>query len=319
MVNIKKSKKWIKDYKIKTSNTPSSINNTLASSTFFHNYEVMNMDEDDVIDYDDFNIHDVMIDSLKNYIENNKFHPSADNPSFGYSSPNSVVNSYSNFVYENLLRMTTVLPSSFVEVKKSLPYSLSTIIDDFSSDFTQVSAPSKKSSFPTVFSQYPVSQNSRIGIDPHEQNADEACFAFCLTVFLVFYYCADMKMIESESFDIIGKIAIITFYRHQVELISVLFGKFNEYCVASNALKKEKGNNSSNISLSSIECLSPHPVLPEICTIDEYQGRQSDIIIFSTVNGYEERHPTQFMRDERRINVGTSRARGYLLIYLFFN
>ena len=51
----------------------------------------------------------------------------------------------------------------------------------------------------------------------------------------------------------------------------------------------------------------------EIATVDSFQGRESDVVIYSTVRSNSEQR-IGFLRDRRRINVALSRARNLLVI-----
>ncbi len=51
----------------------------------------------------------------------------------------------------------------------------------------------------------------------------------------------------------------------------------------------------------------------EVATVDSFQGRECDVVIYSTVRSNRERR-LGFLRDERRINVALSRARDLLVI-----
>ena len=54
-------------------------------------------------------------------------------------------------------------------------------------------------------------------------------------------------------------------------------------------------------------------LLIEIATVDSFQGRECDAIIYSTVRSNSQRR-IGFLRDQRRINVALSRARDLLVI-----
>ena len=51
----------------------------------------------------------------------------------------------------------------------------------------------------------------------------------------------------------------------------------------------------------------------EVATVDSFQGRESDVVIYSTVRSNSEQR-IGFLRDRRRINVALSRARNLLVI-----
>ena len=51
----------------------------------------------------------------------------------------------------------------------------------------------------------------------------------------------------------------------------------------------------------------------EIATVDSFQGRECDAVIYSTVRSNSERR-IGFLKDQRRINVALSRARDQLII-----
>ena len=51
----------------------------------------------------------------------------------------------------------------------------------------------------------------------------------------------------------------------------------------------------------------------EIATVDSFQGRECDIVVYSTVRSNRDRR-IGFLRDYRRINVALSRARDLLVI-----
>lgn len=52
----------------------------------------------------------------------------------------------------------------------------------------------------------------------------------------------------------------------------------------------------------------------EIDTVDSYQGREKDFVIFSCVRTAERRRGIGFVRDVRRMNVGLTRARSSLIV-----
>ena len=51
----------------------------------------------------------------------------------------------------------------------------------------------------------------------------------------------------------------------------------------------------------------------EIATVDSFQGRECDVVIYSTVRSNSEQR-IGFLKDRRRINVALSRARDLLVI-----
>ena len=51
----------------------------------------------------------------------------------------------------------------------------------------------------------------------------------------------------------------------------------------------------------------------EIATVDSFQGRERDIVVYSTVRS-NPRGEIGFLRDHRRVNVALSRARELLVI-----
>ena len=51
----------------------------------------------------------------------------------------------------------------------------------------------------------------------------------------------------------------------------------------------------------------------EIATVDSFQGRECDVVVYSTVRSNSERR-IGFLKDYRRVNVALSRARHQLLI-----
>jgi superfamily I DNA and/or RNA helicase len=57
----------------------------------------------------------------------------------------------------------------------------------------------------------------------------------------------------------------------------------------------------------------PHLTEIEVNTVDAYQGRERDLIIYSVVRSNQE-FKIGFLRDDRRLNVALSRARELLII-----
>ena len=51
----------------------------------------------------------------------------------------------------------------------------------------------------------------------------------------------------------------------------------------------------------------------EVATVDSFQGRECDVVVYSTVRSNKERR-IGFLRDYRRINVALSRARELLVV-----
>ena len=51
----------------------------------------------------------------------------------------------------------------------------------------------------------------------------------------------------------------------------------------------------------------------EVATVDSFQGRECDVVIYSTVRS-NSNHRIGFLQDYRRINVALSRARELLVI-----
>jgi superfamily I DNA and/or RNA helicase len=55
----------------------------------------------------------------------------------------------------------------------------------------------------------------------------------------------------------------------------------------------------------------------EINTVDAYQGREKEILIFNCVRSNDQKHlrgSLGFLTDERRLNVAITRARNFLFI-----
>ncbi|KAJ6450385.1 AAA domain-containing protein [Mycena sanguinolenta] len=83
----------------------------------------------------------------------------------------------------------------------------------------------------------------------------------------------------------------------------------------------EKSGDEAEQRTLSITVLSPYTkqvqalkrITPHSFTIDSFQGRESDIIIFSTVRSNVE-HDIGFVDDPRRLNVMWTRARLALII-----
>ncbi|KAL3140547.1 hypothetical protein ABBQ32_005126 [Trebouxia sp. C0010 RCD-2024] len=83
-----------------------------------------------------------------------------------------------------------------------------------------------------------------------------------------------------------GSVAVISSYKAQVKLIREKF-------------KAALGDDAR---------------LVDINTIDGFQGREKDVAIFSTVRGGKKHAGIGFVADERRVNVGLTRARSSLIV-----
>ncbi len=84
-----------------------------------------------------------------------------------------------------------------------------------------------------------------------------------------------------------ASVAVISGYSAQVELLST-------------RIDPENNNRWRNVQI-------------EIATVDSFQGRECDVVIYSTVRSNSEKR-IGFLRDRRRINVALSRARELLVI-----
>jgi hypothetical protein len=260
------------------------------------------------------------------------------------------------------------------DVRKTIPPIVSDVVDDvfFKNETKNKKIPAgtsynvdtsieKKNEYKNTYFSTKSSQvfnSSTLLPNPHEQNYDEACFALTLTIYLTYCLYIDEYILEKSkknvsiedngikhwSIDLTGKVAILCFYRHQLKLVTALFKKYNEYCFAfGRRQKNNKNNDNDKNKINQLEIENNTnilnntliPVVPEICSVDEYQGRQSDVVILSLVyssSGSSSSSPsyssssapsssslsssvlTPFLRDERRINVATSRARGWLCL-----
>jgi len=132
------------------------------------------------------------------------------------------------------------------------------------------------------------SEESRgFGPDVHSfRNVPEAEFVCNL----IHYYLTKSSCQDSDSIRVaLSRIGVITPYRSQIYQI--------ERCFQSLAHKKGWGN---DLSI-------------EINSVDAFQGREKDIIIFSCVRSEHfadrETHTVGFLRDPRRLNVALTRAK----------
>jgi senataxin len=118
-------------------------------------------------------------------------------------------------------------------------------------------------------------------------NPDEVKFTLSLVKCIKLICCSD------KSFKpLIGKIAIITPYKAQVKALKNAFGSWLR---------------SINCQMSDIE----------INTVDAFQGREKDIVIFNCVRSNilsTEQASLGFLNDQRRMNVAITRPRHFLFI-----
>ena len=88
--------------------------------------------------------------------------------------------------------------------------------------------------------------------------------------------------------------------RRQKPTVAVISGYLAQVEMLSTRIDPEDDSRWRNIKI-------------EVATVDSFQGRECDVVIYSTVRSNRERR-IGFLRDKRRINVALSRARDLLVI-----
>jgi senataxin len=108
-------------------------------------------------------------------------------------------------------------------------------------------------------------------------NPDEA--GVCVSI-----YFALLRMAQTDGFDLMGKVGVISPYSEQVRVLKHTF----------EAAGIKAAGNINDI---------------EIATVDSFQGKEKDIIILSTVRACPESNSVGFLADMRRMNVALTRAK----------
>jgi senataxin len=108
-------------------------------------------------------------------------------------------------------------------------------------------------------------------------NPDEA--GVCVSI-----YFALLRMAQTDGFDLMGKVGVISPYSEQVRVLKHTF----------EAAGIKAAGNINDI---------------EIATVDSFQAKEKDIIILSTVRACPESNSVGFLADMRRMNVALTRAK----------